>query len=254
MAQVQLDNLKTVSFERERGRLTSLTRTGQITGFDDFATTITALAEQSIEADGLPEYGSALAIGDDTLFLVSESYSLAGGDKAAVNVTLTYSNDDEEAGDDLEPSEPSFSTSLEQIETELDQNDAQITVSYDNKTQGGKISVLSPQAELRLAKVFYTNSPGAIALAWVGKTNSTTWNGGTSGLWLCTGVDGSVFNAAEGSWELTFTFQYKPDGWQPQVFYVDPASGEIPSDLVADTGYKTINWYTGKNFHSEFPN
>jgi hypothetical protein len=58
--------------------------------------------------------------------------------------------------------------------------------------------------------------------------------------------------AATPKYRFTFNFEYREDGWDPTVVFIDPETGEPPDGLVDTEGVKTVTWYPTKNFNTPF--
>lgn len=62
------------------------------------------------------------------------------------------------------------------------------------------------------------NFSGPLALAFVFHVNQATYSGATPGTLLCTGIESErkIKNQTV-YWATTYTFEYEPNGWQPEV-------------------------------------
>lgn len=145
----------------------------------------------------------------------------------------------------------SGSIDIEQIETQLDKNGDQITVSHNDIIQGGSVLVTMPRRALSFTTVEQSSAPGALAEAYAGKVNSVTWQGGTPGTWICLGVPFEPVDRASNppSWRYRFDFRHRVEGHDPTVIYIDPETGAPPPGLTAGVGIKTIEWYEEADFH-----
>lgn len=144
--------------------------------------------------------------------------------------------------------------SLEEIETQVDRNGNQITVTHGGKTQGGVIRPLMPRRELNARWTGQSVFPGDLVDAYAGKTNLSLWQGGLQGTWLCLDIDFDIADPDQTPplYEYNAHFRHKDDndgaGHDPQVVYIDPETGQPPPGLVEGEGYKIILWY----FQAEF--
>lgn len=145
--------------------------------------------------------------------------------------------------------------SLEEIETQIDRDGNQITVSHNDKTQGGVIRPLMPRRELHAEWTNQSMFPGALVDAYVGKTNLSEWQGGPPGTWLCTELtfDPANVDKTPVLYRFNGSFRQKDDdgsGHNPQVVFIDPETGQPPTGLVAGVGFKTIPWYLFAEFNA----
>jgi len=158
---------------------------------------------------------------------------------------------------------------LSQVETNMDVYGALISVSYTYPATYGKegsddrlniagttdvtgkaLAKYLPDHRISVHKLELVN-PSAKALDYVGYVNSGPWSlAPTSimGQWMCTGLTGTSSIGRVG-WDVNYTFQYRPDTWMEQVYYIDPRRGEPPADLVKNVGYKNITLYPIANFN-----
>lgn len=161
-------------------------------------------------------------------------------------------------------------TSLQQIQSAFDGYGNQIVLSHDftgdslhdgvtqPESQGGEVSVLSPQTMYRFEGILATNYPDIISRSWAGYLNADYWANGVAGSWLCTDVsfelhDLSFYGAY---WKFTFEFTHNPQGWQPVAVYNDEQRNRPPSDLGANpsyTDYAVVTWYPSRYFGELFP-
>lgn len=164
-----------------------------------------------------------------------------------------------------------MSASLEQVPSCLDKNGAQITVAHTYATggppgttdgvavtQGGEVTVTVPQKTLvlrGLLSVAEGTDPSALCDALLNKTNSDTFKNGAAGTWLCTAAEYNVIKCDFRPWTVRYRleFQYKAAGWDPQIFFKDERTGQAPSGLVENTGYKTVAIYTQIAYASYLP-
>jgi len=164
---------------------------------------------------------------------------------------------------------PQFNTvdvgaTLSQVETSFDRHGNRISVSYTypadytedpskqevTETTSKTVQRLFPDHQISVRKQEFVN-PAAKALDYVGSVNDGPWSlapSSVAGQWLCTGITGSS-NDGRVTWTVLYTFQYRPDTWSHLVQYIDPRTGEPPSDLVENVGYKYIELYPIMNFN-----
>jgi hypothetical protein len=91
---------------------------------------------------------------------------------------------------------------------------------------------LIPELILTIKKIEYSN-PSAVAREYIGTVNLAGWAGdwtATARTWLCTGIDWISHNQGI-SYEVVYTFQYRPDGWDSTLNFIDPHTNEVPPDI-----------------------
>ena len=80
--------------------------------------------------------------------------------------------------------------------------------------------------------------------------SKSAWQGGDAGTWLCRGIDAA--GQGSGRFEVRYTFEYDPDGWDRIEYFVDPFSGKIPDDVAFssnnDKGIARIKLYKARDF------
>lgn len=132
------------------------------------------------------------------------------------------------------------------------------TYKYDDAlqgqtvTQGAAVSVMRHAGEYKATGTITltANTPEVLKANFDGYINSAEWKGNAIGTVMCTGCDYETVDYAAKRYRFTFSFQYKEQGWQPEVVFVDPNTGQPPPDLVSGTGRKTITWYPSVDFNS----
>jgi hypothetical protein len=84
----------------------------------------------------------------------------------------------------------------------------------------------------------------------VGSVNAAGWNifpSHQSQFWLC--IDMSARKVPESdTWVIGYAFKYDHDRWKELAEFIDPQTGKIPDDLVADTGSKSFRIYPVQDF------
>ena len=141
-------------------------------------------------------------------------------------------------------------TALEQIKTEFDKFGNQITLTHNGITRGGSVNIQRPRDRLTFTRIEQSLAPGVITRAFTGKTNLFLWNGGIPGTWLCDRIPFDQENPTlkPPSYRFSYQFKHDPGGWNPQVVFIDPETGEPPPDLVSGEGFKTVEIYDQVNF------
>ena len=163
---------------------------------------------------------------------------------------------------------------LSQIETNLDISGEPITLEYtypsdyggttpsaeeealrdQTKEQGGSIVFQNPE-HVRVYTVRQTLDPTDQAILFSGKTNDDLWQGGFAGTWLCTSITGTNDNSGivagvATSWINRYEFQFRQDGWDPQVVYSDDLTGKpVPVKLENVPFFPAVSG-NGKSSHA----
>ena len=277
MAEVIVETTEVVSLEEQLGVIVGLELEHIVTGL----TATTAMAKLNDALTAVNSYNPPLdtkIIGGtlSDLKLISRKVNLLSIDHTKAKVRLKYQRKESQNQllDETENLIISISSSLNSKETALDKDGNQIEVSYTitspegsepqttiTKTQGATISVDEAQEEVSISGYWKKTITEAhtIARALINKINSTTWLDGDAGTWKCTATviepkatkpGGSYYGQLV---YIDFRFQYDPNGWQPKVTYVDPATDRPPSGLTEGQGIKTVEWYEQADFNAYFP-
>lgn len=148
---------------------------------------------------------------------------------------------------------PRTSATLSQVETATDIIGAPITVSHTfpdddvhhpGRTieQGGTVPQLQPSHELTYSGLQEVPSILQLQEKYEGKTNSTTWNRGGVGKWLCASIKGDPVDIKTGvdTWLVEAVFQYRPLGWAQTAIFFDPATGGQPANMLPGVGFKQV--------------
>ena len=70
-----------------------------------------------------------------------------------------------------------------------------------------------------------------------GTINHATWRTlYAAKLWLCIGISWRSTDLT-GTFEVTFRFEYNPSTWDVYLEYMDPTTGKVPSDVIAQGAY-----------------
>lgn len=238
-----IDLNETITITERAGIIREVKRKAIKTGtWGTIPAAVTAIAGDA----GIPVVGNPLTMEGQTVYLEDRDITIKS--RSIIEIEMTYRRQEED--------EFTFrgSTSLQQITTQFALNGDQITVSHNGVTQGGSVDVLAPGSTLELEFVTASASPGSVSTDWTGKVNSDTWQGGAAGTWICMNVtfDPVDLTAATPKYRFTFSFEYREDGWDPTVVFIDPETGEPPDGLVDGTGVKTVVSYATKDFNTPF--
>lgn len=155
-------------------------------------------------------------------------------------------------------------STLNQVQTNKDKNDAKISLEYTypdpfppnpqfagtTATQGGTFTKMVPERVL-VYKQRESTSPQSFAALYEGKVNDATWQGGAAGTWIVASITGRSDNSGI-DFVNFYRFQYRKDGWDPEVVFIDPSTGKPPPDVGAG-GQKVVATYDNFNFTDLFP-
>lgn len=102
-----------------------------------------------------------------------------------------------------------------------------------------EITRLEPASPLRLSENYRRT------------VNASPWQGGDAKTWLCRGIDG-ISQGGLSRYEVRYTFEYDPDGWERLEYFVDRYTGKVPDDVEIssgnDQGIATILPYGMRDF------
>jgi len=132
--------------------------------------------------------------------------------------------------------------------------------------QGGVFSVLVPEST-RTYTVRQGIDGDQIARQYIGTVNDSLWQGGEAGTWMLSSVTGATDDSQQSplNWVNSYTFQYKSDGWNPEIVYIDANTNEpvpdpeweyplIPAPEDPDIGSRTVvDYYESSDFTDLFP-
>lgn len=161
---------------------------------------------------------------------------------------------------------PKLSGSLNQIQTAKDLNGFPITLAHtfpdddpnwhgQTVEQGAKVNQFRPLAEITYVGLLKVSSIFNTKIKYLGKTNSSTWNYGGPGRWLCTNFTAELFDkgTTPDTWLCEVTFQADGFLWTQTAVFVDPATGKEPEGLVSGVGIKNIVTQFGVDFNELIP-
>ena len=254
MATVHVDLIGDISCKEKNGRPVEIRRlyfvtdfalgTGSGNGTGSVANAADAF-DDILGLVALPQPGASITVQSVKLYVKGRDCKIVDGGNCEVIITYKARGIMGWVSGDIAWSGAS---SMNQIETNVDENDEHLSVQYKSfKAQGGPMTVLIPQAELVGTTLESTSDPQAIEKAWTGYVNHDVWKGGEARTWLCMGVSWEP-SEATGQYAMTYRFQYNSDKWDPSIRWTDPADGKWPDDLVPGVGEKTITWYPEKDF------
>ena len=181
-----------------------------------------------------------------------------------VEVLITYKLP--EGGENVPPQGQQFvlsgGSAVEQITTQLRRpppidDGSQITVEHNGVEQGGEITPFESRSELSLTRVENTANPLGISRFWTNTVNIGGWlhdPGAPPRTWLIAEVGFELISPdlPIPEWRFSYRLRNNPDGFDPQVIFIDPETGRPPPGLVQGTGYKTILWHAAFDFGNVF--
>ena len=135
----------------------------------------------------------------------------------------------------------------------------EIDLQGQTKWQGGTVTVQKSE-NTRVYTVRQPIDPLWLAATYGGTTNAFTWFGGLPGTWLCS-IEGGSDNSGVSldvpiEWVNRYTFQHKPDGWDPEAVYSDVLTAEpVPvgfNDPENPFAIKKVTSYIRTDFYELF--
>lgn len=151
------------------------------------------------------------------------------------------------------------SSRSEQIETQLDRAGNQIVLTHPGKPdQGGEIHPFETRSEIQAYWLEQSQFPGDLTRNFTNKLNDGPWvldTGAVARTWHCVDIswEPEDMGRTPPLYRFTASFSFNPDGFDPQVVYIDPETGRPPPGLVEGQGYKTIEWYEEADFDLILP-
>ena len=173
--------------------------------------------------------------------LVVREKSAVALDDRLVQLDVVYRFPDATSpGFDTAIPELSGGINLEQVEEATTIAGLQLRVGTPaGETQGGVATVLRPVGDLQASIPLISNDPHAVARSWLNTVNDGPWPGdGISGArtWLIAAVPFTLvqeqYHFQYALFKFTWHFRYRPDGWDPVIYYVDPDTGQPPEGLL----------------------
>lgn len=230
---------------KTRGRaIMEITDPWYVTGLDVTTLGGAGALASAVTASGLPAPWTPHPI-VTTCNLVSYSPEPTEGGQSAI-VTLTYVN-----------VQPQLllrgGTSLVQTNSNIDRLGNDIFVGNYNpnatppvstaltKVVAGTYSWMRPQATLcveriRVSPAYGGPDPSAL-MAFVGKTNSSTYFGFPKETMLCENVGFTNDEFGDVAYRYTMEFRIDPRGFNPRIAFRNPDTGQIGTQLRAAPGY-----------------
>jgi hypothetical protein len=159
------------------------------------------------------------------------------GDPAVFRVTIDYrrpSTTDAEPSEEEEDAIVHIGSSVTSSKTEVDKDGVQIVVTLSTATpttQTGSVDIQVPETTIGFRRKESSN-PGAKSIATTGKVNSASLGSGTyaARTLLCLGIEGESTDGGE-TYDVTYSFQYRPGTWKAAVVYIDPETDRPHADV-----------------------
>lgn len=113
-------------------------------------------------------------------------------------------------------------------------------------TQPAEVEALIPTTVLAVTRT-ESDSPLTFAKDFVGFLNNSTFAGEATRKWLCTAIDG-VSDDGGNTYETTYEFEFRNDGWDVEVVHIDPQTNKPVSPITVGVELKTFTIYGTANF------
>lgn len=220
-------------------------------------------AQDYLDSQGIT-YNSSPS-GYSNLKLVGREFSTIPDNPTKLACTLIYANRKDVLGP-VGTWTPVINGTLNQVQTAKSYFGIPISVRYDypandpnfpdeTVTQGGKVPQQLPLVELTYRGLIQPQSIALEVFKYLGRTNSTTWNYGPRGTWLCTNFSAEVHDTGTNpdTWLAEVTFQAAPDKWYPTAVFTDPATGQVPPNLIPGFGYVRVVTQPEVDFNQLIP-
>lgn len=223
-----------------------LTRVFEITGLTGSGAD---RLKDALGATGLPVRGDASAItGLTALKVIERTVEPSAGTGARVVCVYRKPTPEEQAdpSSDDAATVKTISASLSSVKTNLDYNDALITVTHNGITQGTEVDKQLPTVVFKYRRR-ETQRPFTRAVDYVGKVNLSSFEGKATRTVLCTSINGDSDDGGV-TYLVDYEFQFLAETWDALVYWIDPDTNRPPSDLVVNVGYKRVQIYDTIDF------
>ena len=158
-----------------------------------------------------------------------------------------------------------FSGGLTQTETNLDVNGNVIHTMYtypdnysetpelagETLTHSAMVTKLIPTPRISIQRLENVH-PLALTVIYVGRINQREFLFGNPGTWMCVDISGDSQNNGK-SWNNTYTFEFRYDGWNQQVVFISSDLGEPPvfdTPQELELGVREYQIYPFANFNN----
>ena len=249
-----LDSIREVSSSEWAGVIVEATSVAIVEKNDATWPTDKSVMQTVYDLAGVPQPGDTFSPDHSNLIVRNRSCRMESPGRA--EVTISYKFTPSSLNSDAQFDK--LSSTLAQITTQRNRDGEEIVVSHGGNNQLGEISVLNP--EDGFSREVYVSGivPGDqhnIQTGWQAHVNSSVWNHGAAGTWLCLKAlpDPLDIRDSQGTWSFIYQFEFAYDetGWQPQVFWRDPTTGRPPDGLEPGTGSKEVIWYNARDFNAD---
>lgn len=232
----------------------TVTKIGRASGIEGAGD---AYLKEVLDDAAMPDYGDQHPT-INTIYL--SDINIAPDDCGKARIQLTYTTPDYTSApiNDTGPGLIEVGATISEVDTEKDINGDQITVAHDFsstdsdrgvESQGGVVRTFMPQMRLRQSRKESVN-PQSKANTYVGRVNSFGIWGYPAESLLCVGITGTSDDNGN-SYNVTYEFQYNPDGWGATAVFIDPETGRPPAGLATsgvNAGVVTVDVLQQINF------
>lgn len=272
MPQAVIDHVDTLDMEEVNGAITSVTRLARVIGLVNTDYTILWTA---LEAAGVPPYHSTLPEVTvpgvnpfSGLVLTRRSARLHNDDRGTVDATLKYEH--LLAGPNQQLQQPRSGViytkgkcSIREKATNffypfgvhsgivngtaVEQQRLTVAHQYGNSTsengelaglfkeQVGEIKVPFPESNIQFQGVVTILNPVAYAYKFIAAINRFAWQSQPELTWLISEVSWEILRPDTNLYKFGFEMQNNPDGWDPDIVYIDSRTNLPPSDVLRAT-------------------
>lgn len=273
-----IDHIDTLECDEAQGALVSLK---QLVRVVNLVSTDYSVLYDALESAGIPKPGTALDIGKGSdLILARRPARIVDKDKGTVDVTLHWEHIHQGPNMDLQLRDfAKVKSSIVSIDTNhytsytnfLGQPTAPtqtlMTVAYTYPRNGpggvfagrtvvqtGKAKVFAPQSNYQFSGFLDVNQPAIVEGYMLKHLNSVVFRSRPPGTVICSEVQyhhhafTSLDRPTKKRFFFHFEFQYKDDGWDPTVTFIDEVTSKPPPDLIPGIGYRTFGYYPRTDF------
>lgn len=262
MATALMDLVKTLEAKERHGAITYLVRQVRVVGLTDadYSVLFSALTAAGVPAPGSLLIGVAAA----NLVLTERNVNLVDEDKSTVDVHLIYEHVLNEGQNLTTPLNSLICgevlATLNEVDSNVDLFGYPIVVQHtypgtdevfpdQTKIQGGVVKFFQAQITQTFEGIRTTNNPWVLARTVAGSVNKVSWLGGAPAQWMCTKCSWRVHDFKDPiRFHFSFEFQFNPDTWDPEVFFIDERTGKPPKDLIPGTGSKRVPKHPRQDF------
>lgn len=253
-AVVKIDTIEDARWREANGRVVEIVRTAKVydIAIPDPANARDLLLDKVLRAPNVPRPGNAHPHRPELIVQDRDARALSTN---IAMVSVTYRLPD---GGNFPPGSDSFrltgGTGIEQISTMLDRTGTPIVVTHEDVEQGGFITPYEARSEITAERTEQLSNPLGVSTLWTNAVNTGGWSldpNAQPRTWLVAGVNFELVSqdTIPFTYRVVYNFRQNPDGFDPQVVFIDPETGNPPPNLTPDEGYKTIPWYTSLNFN-----